>query len=135
MNIRTVRLLIVEDNPSYLYLIQKAFSRRAESARWELVTAEDGEKALHFLFEEEKERAPLPDLILLDWNLAKVSGRQVLQRMKEDQNLRRIPVLILSASDADEDIEVAYSGHANGYITKPNGGSLANVVGTIEEFW
>jgi CheY-like chemotaxis protein len=136
MAIRNPRVLIVEDNAAYLYLIQKAFSLRTESARWECITAEDGAQALHFLFEEEEEHAPLPDLILLDWNLPKVSGRQVLQRMKQDENLRRIPVLVFSASDAVEDIDVAYGAHANGYITKPAGDvSLIDIIATIEDFW
>jgi len=133
---RSIRILIVEDNPAYSYLIQKAFSLRMKGVKWECVTAEDGEKALHFLFEEEQARAPLPDLILLDWNLPKVSGRQVLQRTKHDENLRKIPVLIFSGSDADEDIMGAYGDHANGYIMKPDAhDALADIIETIEEYW
>lgn len=133
---KTVHLLVVEDDPAFMYLIQKAFSRRLEETHWELLTAIDGEGALHLLFEEGKNQAPLPDLILLDWNLPKVSGSQVLERMKQHQNLRRIPVLIFSASDADDDIKTAYGSHANGYITKPSGDkNLASIVRTIGEFW
>lgn len=133
---RTIRLLVVEDTPTYLYLIQKAFHSRQGQIRWELTVAEDGERALHLLFEEEEESAPLPDLILLDWNLPKLSGSEVLQRIKEHSRLRRIPVLVFSSSEADEDIHAAYDGHANGYITKPDSTEvLAVIVETIEWFW
>ena len=134
--LRTIRLLVVEDNPAYLYLIQKAFSGRREQIRWELTVAIDGEEALHVLFEEENKSIPLPDLILLDWNLPKVSGREVLQRLKQDQELRRIPLLVFSASEADRDIHAAYDNHANGFITKPWGDeALSATVEAIERFW
>ena len=134
--LRTIRLLVVEDNPAYLYLIQKAFSGRREQIRWELTVAIDGEEALHVLFEEENKSIPLPDLILLDWNLPKVSGREVLQRLKQDQELRRIPLLVFSASEADRDIHAAYDNHANGFITKPRGDeALSATVEAIERFW
>jgi chemotaxis family two-component system response regulator Rcp1 len=95
---RTIRLLVVEDNRAYLHLIQRAFHGRQEQIRWELTVAEDGEQALQLLFEEEGESAPLPDLILLDWNLPKVSGNEVLRRIKEHQKLRPIPGRSMSAS-------------------------------------
>ena len=134
--IRTIRLLVVEDSPSYLYLIQSAFHGRQGKFRWALTVAEDGQRALHLLFEEEAESAPLPDLILLDWNLPKVSGNEVLRRIKEHSKLRRIPVLVFSSSEADEDVHDAYDYHANGYIMKPDGvDALAEIVETIERFW
>jgi chemotaxis family two-component system response regulator Rcp1 len=134
--LRTIRLLVVEDNPAYLYLIQKAFSGRREQTRWELTVAIDGEEALHVLFEEENKSVPLPDLILLDWNLPNVSGGEVLQRVKQHQELRRIPVLVFSASEADRDIHAAYNNHANGFITKPGGDeALSATVEAIERFW
>jgi CheY-like chemotaxis protein len=77
MLLRTIRLLVVDDSPSFRYLIHDAFSSRDE-IRWELTVAEDGETALRLLFEEENENVPLPNLILLDWNLPKVSGSEVL---------------------------------------------------------
>jgi|ERR1700683_345972 chemotaxis family two-component system response regulator Rcp1 len=133
---RTIRLLVVEDNPAYLYLVQKAFSRRDEQTRWELMVAEDGEEAVRVLFEEERESVPLPELILLDWHLPKVTGGEVLRRIKQHDKLRRIPVLVFSASEADEDIHAAYDDHANGYITKPRGDmTLTAIVETIERFW
>jgi CheY-like chemotaxis protein len=77
-----------------------------------------------------------PNLILLDWNLPKVSESQVLQRIKQHDKLRRIPALVISSSEADEDIHTAYDNHANGYILKPRTGeALADIVGTIERFW
>jgi CheY-like chemotaxis protein len=135
-NTRTIRMLVVEDSPSYLYLIRRAFHGRQGQFRWELTAVTDGEQALHLLFDEEEESAPLPDLILLDWNLPKVSGNEVLQRIKEHQKLRRIPVLVFSSSETDEDIHSAYHCYANGYITKPGSSEvLTEIVEAIERFW
>ena len=132
---RAIRLLVVEDSASFQYLIQEAFRDRKE-IRWEITIAEDGEEAVRLLFEEENEDVPLPNLVLLDWNLPKVSGSEVLQRIKRHDRLRRIPVLIFSSSEADEDIHTAYDNHANGYIPKPRtGAALADIVETIERFW
>jgi CheY-like chemotaxis protein len=129
-------LLIVEDNYAYLHLVQSAFRDRRGKFRWELSVAKDGERALQLLFEEQEDSAPLPHVILLDWNLPKVSGSEVLRRLKEHQKLRRIPVLVFSSSEADEDIHAAYDNHANGYITKPGSVELlAVVVEAIEQFW
>jgi CheY-like chemotaxis protein len=99
---RTIRLLVVEDSAGYLHLIQRAFRDRQGSIRWELSIAQDGEQALRLLFEEEEESSPLPNLILLDWNLPKVSGNEVLRRVKEHPRLRRIPVLVFSSSEAEK---------------------------------
>jgi chemotaxis family two-component system response regulator Rcp1 len=133
---RTIRLLVVEDSAGYLHLIQRAFRDRQGSIRWELSIAQDGEQALRLLFEEEEESSPLPNLILLDWNLPKVSGNEVLRRVKEHPRLRRIPVLVFSSSEADKDIHEAYDSHANGYITKPSTDTvLAEIVEAIERFW
>ncbi len=132
---QTVRLLVVEDSELYRYLIQKAFSSR-EGIRWELTLAQDGEQAVKFLFEEERTNAPLPDLILLDWILPKLSGSELLQRIKKHEKLRKIPVLVFSSSEADRDIHEAYDRHANGYITKPASAEvLDKIVETIEQFW
>ena len=134
-NPQTIRLLVVEDSEAYLYLIQKAFSSR-EAIRWELTMAHDGEQAIRLLFEEERTNTPLPDLILLDWRLPKVSGSDLLQRIKKHENLRKIPVLVFSSSNADEDVHDAYGNHANGYITKPDSiNVLTQIVETIEQFW
>jgi CheY-like chemotaxis protein len=133
---RIIRLLVVEDSPGYLHLVTHAFSDRGKEIRWELIVAKDGHEALALLFDEENANLPLPDLILLDWNLPKVTGSEVLQRLKQDQRLRRIPVLVFSTSDADDDVHAAYDNHANGYIAKPgNTDALASIVETIERFW
>lgn len=131
-----IRLLIVEDDPGYRYLIETAFRRHRGEFRWELAIAADGEQALNLLFEEEKARTSLPDLILLDWHLPKVSGNEVLRRIKEHRRLCRIPVLIFSSSDADKDINAAYDNHANGYLKKPaDGGVMEAIVDAMGQFW
>ena len=132
---QTIRLLVVEDNEAYLYLIQKAFSSR-DGVIWQLTIAHDGEEAIKLLFEEEIPHESLPDLILLDWHLPKISGSALLRRIKEHEKLHRIPILVFSSSDAESDIHDAYDNHANGYITKPGGADvLAQIVETIEQFW
>ena len=132
---QVIRLLIVEDNEAYLYLIQKAFSSR-DGVHWQLALAHDGEQAMKLLFEEEQIDAPLPDLILMDWHLPKVSGNELLCRIKKHEKLHKIPILILSSSEAENDIHDAYDNHANSYITKPASVAvLAQIVETIEQFW
>jgi two-component system, chemotaxis family, response regulator Rcp1 len=136
MSSRIIRLLVVEDSPGYLQLVTNAFGDRGEEVRWELTVAKDGEEALALLFDEENNNLPLPDLILLDWNLPKVTGSEVLRRLKQDRKLRRIPVLVFSTSDAEADVHAAYDNHANGYLTKPGDtDALAAIVETIERFW
>jgi len=134
--IRTIRLLVVEDSPAYVYLIERAFRRRQDRVRWDVKIANDGQEAVQILFEEEAENAPLPDMILLDWNLPKISGSEVLRKVKQHEHLRKIPILVFSSSQADEDIHSAYGDYANGFITKPDDSSkLASIVETIEQFW
>lgn len=132
--IPTVRLLVVEDDPSYRYLVQKAFSARSDEAHWELTLTKNGEEALRVLLGEGGE--PPPDLILLDWNLPKVSGGEVLRWVKRHSRLRTIPVLVFSSSTSDEDIRAAYDEHANAYIMKPASiDALGGIVERIERFW
>jgi CheY-like chemotaxis protein len=133
---RVIRLLVVEDDRAYLHLVKGAFRDRLGQIRWELTIVEDGEQAVRLLFAEKEESTPLPDLILLDWSLPKVTGSEVLQRLKAHPRLRRIPVLVVSSSVADADIHAAYDSHANGYITKPASvDMLAAMVEIIERFW
>ena len=127
---------MVEDSTAYLYLIQKAFRDRREQTKWLLTVARDGAEAIQILFSGERSSTPLLDLILLDWNPPKISGGEVLRRLKQHEKLRRIPVLVFSTSEADDDIHAAYDDHANGYITKPQSAEdLEAVVETIERFW
>ena len=102
-----------------------------------LHVAEDGEAAIEFLHQRgEFAAAPRPDVILLDLNLPKKDGRQVLKEVKADPELAVIPVVVLTSSEADEDILRSYELHANCYITKPvNFKQLLTVVKAIEEFW
>lgn len=133
---RTIRLLVVEDSPSYRYFIETAFHGHSGEFQWNLTVVTDGQMALDFLFAEEKERAPLPDIMLLDWNLPKVNGSEVLRRMKEHGKLRRIPVIVFSSSEAERDIHEAYDNHANGYITKPDSSKMMEmIIEGIERFW
>jgi CheY-like chemotaxis protein len=133
---QTVRLLVVEDSHGYVELIREAFGACKGGHQWELTVAADGEKALTLILGEKKKGAFVPDIILLDWNLPKVSGSEVLQQVKAHPELRKIPILVFSTSEAPEDIHEAYSHHANGYITKPTELEvLFRIAEAIENFW
>jgi CheY-like chemotaxis protein len=134
---RRIRVMVVEDSEATAYLINKAFSGRAEKVDWDLCLAKDGEEALDWLFRRGRYAdAPVPDLVLLDWNLPKVSGRDVLRLVKANAELRTLPVLVFSASQADEDVRAAYEDHANGYVCKPEDfDGLNAVIENIEQFW
>lgn len=111
-------ILLVEDNPGDVLLTKEAF-REGRLAHRLWVTG-DGEEALNFLHKEGKfADVPRPDLILLDLNLPKCDGRQVLEVLKNDPSLRQIPVVVLTTSEAEQDIWRAYKLHANCYLTKP----------------
>lgn len=134
-NRQIVRLLVVEDNLPYLDLITDAFGQSG-AIDWQISVANDGEQALKLLSQGDKENSPLPNVILLDWNLPKVNGSEVLRWVKDHITLRRIPVLVFSSSEADRDIHAAYDYHANGYIVKPdNLDQLTAIVEAIEQFW
>ncbi len=130
-----VEILLVEDNPGDVRLAKEAL--RDAKVRNNLHVTEDGVEALAFLRREGKYTdAPYPDLILLDLNLPKKDGREVLAEVKKDENLRRIPVVILTMSKAEEDILRTYDLHANCYITKPvDLDQFIKVVKSIEDFW
>jgi CheY-like chemotaxis protein len=129
------RLLLVEDNPGDVRLTQEALKQGDLSH--ELDVATDGEQALDYLFQrDEYEGQPRPDLVLLDLNLPKCDGREVLRCLKEDETLRQIPVVILTTSEAEQDIEQTYELNANCYITKPvDLDDFMQVVRTVEDFW
>lgn len=130
-----VEILLVEDNPGDVRLTQEAF--KEAKVRNNLYVAGDGVEALAFLRQQGLHRsAPRPDLILLDLNLPRKDGREVLAEIKADDNLRRIPVVILTTSSAEEDILRTYDLHANCYITKPvDLDQFVKVVQSIENFW
>jgi two-component system response regulator len=135
MNVKPIDVLLVEDNPGDVRLTREALK---ESKLWtNLHVVEDGEAALFFMRQEGAYAdAPRPDFILLDLNLPKRDGREVLSIIKADENLKQIPVVILTTSDSEEDILRSYNLNANCYITKPvDFEKFIMVVRAIEEFW
>jgi len=132
---QNVEILLVEDNPGDVRLTKEAL--KDNKVRNNLTVMEDGVEAMAFLRREGRYTgAPRPDLILLDLNLPKKDGREVLSEIKADERLRRIPVVVLTTSKAEEDILRAYDLNANCYITKPvDFDQFIRVVRTIEDFW
>ena len=130
-----IEILLVEDNPGDVRLTIEAL--KESKIINNLHIAEDGLDALEFLRKEGKyKEKPKPDLILLDLNLPKKDGREVLEEIKKDDPLKRIPVVILTTSSADEDILKTYELHANCYITKPvEIGQFMKVIKTVGDFW
>jgi chemotaxis family two-component system response regulator Rcp1 len=134
-NSRPVEILLVEDNPGDARLTLEAL--REGKIRNHLHHAKDGVEALAYLRREgEYAGAPMPDIILLDLNLPRKDGREVLAELKEDPSLRRIPVVVLTTSEAEQDILRTYELHANCYITKPvDLEKFITIVRAIEDFW
>lgn len=132
---RTVEILMVEDNPGDVKLVRETL--RESRVRNELHGVGDGEAALEFLRRRGAYAGvPRPDVILLDLNLPRKDGREVLAEIKADPDLRSIPVVVLTSSSADEDIVKSYDLHANCYITKPvDFARLTEIVRSIEGFW
>lgn len=130
-----VEILMVEDNPADVRLTMEAF--RDAKVLNNLNVVADGEEAMAFLRHEGKYAdAPRPDLILLDLNLPKKDGREVLEDIKQDPSLKRIPVVILTTSEDEKDILKAYDLHVNAYITKPvDLDQFIKVVEAVEDFW
>jgi CheY-like chemotaxis protein len=130
-----IEILLVEDNPADVRLTIEALKEGKITNH--LSVAGDGIEALDFLHRRGTfKTAPRPDIILLDLNLPKKDGREVLAEIKEDNELKRIPVVVLTTSKAEEDIIKTYDLHANCYISKPVGlDEFINVVKTIEDFW
>ena len=132
---RTVEILLVEDNVDDIDLTVEVL-REAE-VRINVNVTRNGVEAMDFLRRNGKfADAPRPDLILLDLNLPRKDGREVLAEVKTDRNLRRIPLIVLTTSDAPEDISTSYGHHANCYIVKPFGlDELVRILKAIEGFW
>lgn len=135
LTVRPVEILLVEDNPADVRLTQEALKETKVFNNLSVVA--DGEQALDYL----NRRGPYaeatrPDLILLDLNLPKKDGREVLAEIKADERLRRIPVVILTTSEAEQDILRTYNLYANCYITKPvDLDQFITVVKSVENFW
>lgn len=132
---RTIEILLVEDNPGDARLTLEAFKEGKVINNLSVVN--DGVEALAFLRREGAHaNAPVPDLVLLDLNLPKMDGREVLATIKADERLRTIPVVVLTTSASQDDILRAYGHHANCYITKPvDLDQFLRVVQSIESFW
>ena len=132
---KTIDILLVEDSPGDIRLAQEAL--KESKVRNKLFVVEDGVEAMAFLRQQGKySGAPRPDLILLDLNLPRKSGREVLSEIKTDEDLKRIPVVVLTVSRAEEDILKSYDNHANCYITKPLDFSrFMEITRSIEQFW
>jgi two-component system, chemotaxis family, response regulator Rcp1 len=134
-HMKTIDILIVEDNTGDARLMQEVFN---ESLLFNSVHfVKDGVDAMDFLFQRgEFLNAPKPDLIILDLNLPRKDGREVLAEIKSDPVLKHIPVVIMTISQAEEDILKSYNLHANCFVTKPiDFSQFIKVVRTIENFW
>lgn len=132
---RPIEILLVEDSPSDAGLTKEALSEGKVLNNLHVVT--DGEAALEFLHRKGDYReAPRPDLILLDLNLPRKDGREVLAEIKSTEDLKRIPVVVLTSSKDEQDVHTAYGLHANCYITKPvDLDQFMRVIQTVDNFW
>jgi two-component system response regulator len=130
-----IEILLIEDSPTDRFLAEEALLQAKMANRVNVVT--DGEQAIQYLRRREPfPNAVRPDLILLDLNLPKKDGREVLREIKEDPGLRLIPVVVLTTSRAEEDVLKSYGLHANCYITKPvQFEEFKRIVLSIENFW
>jgi len=130
-----LEILLVEDNPGDVELTKIAFDDGYINNNLNVVM--DGEEALDFLFQrEEYGDAPFPDLVLLDLNLPKIDGHEVLREIRNDDRLTRLPVVILTSSESQMDVIESYELNANAYITKPvTADDFMQLVDTFEEFW
>ena len=130
-----MNILLIEDNPGDVRVTQEAFKEGRLPINLEVVM--DGVEAIKFLRRQAPyEHAIIPDLILLDLNLPKRDGREVLEEIKTDENLKRIPVVVLTTSNAEQDILKSYNLHVNCYINKPvDFDKFFDIIQKIEDFW
>lgn len=133
--VKAIDILLVEDNLGDVRLAQEAL--KESKIRNKLYVVEDGVEAMAFLLRQgQYANMPRPDLILLDLNLPRKSGREVLKDIKMDESLKRIPVVVLTVSKDEEDIIKCYDDHANCYVTKPLGfNQFMEITRSIEGFW
>lgn len=132
---RPVQILLVEDSQEDVFLAQEALSDAKVAS--ELHVVHDGEAAMAFVRQEgEYADAPRPHLVLLDLNLPRKDGREVLSEIKADPDLRQLPVVVLTTSSSDRDVLRAYDAHVNAYVRKPvNFEQLVQIVQAIDKFW
>ncbi len=132
---RAIHILLIEDNPGDVRLTQEAFRESHLPIKLDVVM--DGLEGVRFLRKQGKyEHATTPDLVLLDLNLPKMDGRQVLNDIKNDPILRRIPIIVLTTSNAEHDILQCYDLHANSYVNKPvDFDHFFEVIRRVEDFW
>ncbi len=132
---REIQVLLVEDDPGDVLMTREAFEDYKVHNQLHVVN--DGEQAMAFLRQEGEYAAlPRPDLVLLDLNLPRMDGRQVLEAIKSDPELSSIPVVVLTTSEAEDDVLSSYSLHANAYVTKPvDFERFINVVRQIDDFF
>jgi CheY-like chemotaxis protein len=143
INSRPIEILLVEDNPGDVNLTRIALADSSGKTRPDreinvnLSVVADGVEAMNFLHRHgEYHQAIHPDLILLDWNLPRKNGREVLLEIKADERLQRIPIVVLTTSQSEEDILKAYNLHANCYITKPlDFNQFIHIIQSIADFW
>lgn len=130
-----IQILLVEDNPGDVFLAREALKESKMYSNLTVVT--DGQEAMDYLTKKKNYTdVTRPDLILLDLNLPRKTGYEVLEEIKNDKNLKRIPVVILTSSEEESDIVRTYSLHANSYISKPvNLEQFIKIVNSIEDFW
>ncbi len=135
LNMRTVKILLVEDNQAHSDLAVEAL--QDAKMHVDITVVDTGEKALAYLYKKDDYKNEYsPDLILLDLNLPGMDGQEVLARIKEDPKLKCLPVIILTTSDAEEDILSTYKHHANCYIKKPvNFDQFYNSIQKLTDFW
>lgn len=132
---KSFEILLIEDNQGDIGLVEEFFNNSKFRANLHII--EDGEEAIHFLCGENKFLgSQRPDIIILDWNLPKKTGHEVLKEIKENSNFKNIPVIIFTTSSAEKDILRAYDLHANAYIVKPiDFDEFMKAIGSIENFW
>jgi len=134
-SLEKMKVLVVDDNPNDVTIIKRAM--RKSDVKCELHFARYGEEALDALYQKgEFVDTPKPDLILLDINLPKINGLEVLAKVKEDERLRRIPVIVLTISEREEDMVKAYDSGAASYMTKPvDSKDFERLIQTVQDYW